>query len=109
MYVHHRPSDDSLRHAIQLTEQELEEMNYYFRIHDVADEGYHLIAAYHTTLQQHCNHLKALLRTEPKRYMTYDTIPARKRPIIAVKMNGGFWRSGRFYIHRLHSGQPETA
>ena len=104
VHIHHRPSDDSIRHAIKLTEQELEEMNYYFRIHDVADEGYNLIAVYHTRLQQHRNHLKALLMTDTKRYITYDTIPARERPAIAIKVKGGYWRSGRFHVHQPLNG-----
>lgn len=103
--IHQRPSDDSLRHILQRTEAEMEEMNYYFRVHDVTDEGYNQIAARHTVLQQHQDYLKALLATPARRYVTIDTIAAKDRPLIAVKTHGGYWRAGRFHVLQRLSGK----
>ena len=106
--VHQRPSDDSLRHLIQLTEDEMEEMNYYFHVHDVADEGYNQIAAHHTKLQQHLSYLRTLIKTPNIRYITYDTIAAKDRPLIAVKRKGGYWKAGRYYVAKNLSGKGIT-
>ena len=106
--VHQRPSDDSLRHAIQLMEKEMEEMNYYFRVHDVTDEGYNQIAAHHTKLQQQQNHLRTLMAIPNTRYITYDTIAAKDRSLIAVKTKGGYWKAGQFYINNKLSGRGIT-
>ena len=106
--VHQRPSDDSLRHAIQLIEKEMEEMNYYFRVHNVTDEGYNQIAAHHTKLQQHQNYLRTLMAMPNTRYITYDTIAAKDRPLIAVKTKGGYWKAGQFHINSKLSGKGIT-
>ncbi|MBQ8714379.1 MAG: glycosyl hydrolase family 25 [Prevotella sp.] len=106
--VHQRPSNDSIRHAIQLLEDEMEEMNYYFRVHDVTDEGYNQIAAHHTRLQQHQYFLKALMTTPTYRYITYDTIAAKNRPLIAVKTKGGYWKAGQYHISQKLSGRGIT-
>lgn len=103
--VHQRPSDDSLRHAIQLTDDEMEEMRYYLRVHNVADEGYNQIAAHYTKLQQRLRYLESLLYTDSTRYYTNDTIAARQRLLVAVKMNGGYWKAGHFHVHRLLEGR----
>ena len=106
--VHQRPSDDSLHHIIQRMEDEMEEMNYYFRVHDVADEGYNQIAARHTRLQQHKNYLKALIATPNTRYHTYDTIAAKDRPLIAVKTKEGYWKAGQYHVAQRLSGNGIT-
>lgn len=103
VYIHQRPTDDSLHHAIRLVDDELEEMNYYFRVHNVTDEGYNQIAAYHTQLQQHRRYLQALLQTERRRYVTYDTLQPHERPLVALKTSSGYWKAGLFYVgQKLH-------
>ncbi len=103
--VHLRPSDDSLIHALQLTKDEMEEMQYYLRSHQVADEGYNLIAAHHTKLYQRHQYLEALLLKDSTQYYTYDTIHARQRPMVAVKVKGGLWYAGHFHIQRELAGR----
>ena len=106
--IHQRPSDDSLRHAIQQTENEIVEMEYYFRVHKATDEGYNQIAAYHTRLQQHKSHLKALMSTPQTRYLSYDTIIAKDRPLVAVKTKGGFWKAGQYHVGEKLYGKGIT-
>ncbi|MBQ9229584.1 MAG: glycosyl hydrolase family 25 [Prevotella sp.] len=103
--LHHRPSDDSLHHAIQLTKDEIEEMHYYFRVHSATDEGYNQIASYHAELQQRLRYLQALLQTDSTSYLTYDTIPAQQRPLVAVKVSGGYWKAGQFHVKRPLQGK----
>ena len=105
VYIHQRPSDDSLRHAIQLTKDEMEEMHYYFRVHNATDEGYNQIADRYVQLQKRQRHLQGLLSTDTTRYYTYDTIKAAQRPLIAVKMKKGYWRGLRFHIGQPLSGK----
>ena len=106
--IHQRPSDDSLRHALLLANQEIEEIQYYLRNHDVADEGYNLIASHHTKLQQYRQYLKGLLKTNTVPYYTYDTIPARQRHLVAYKTEEGYWYAGHFYAHHSFTGRGIT-
>ena len=106
--IHQRPSDDSLRHALLLANQEIEEIQYYRRNHDVADEGYNLIASHHTKLQQYRQYLKGLLKTNFVSYYTYDTIPARQRHLVAYKTDEGYWYAGHFFTHYPFSGRGIT-
>ena len=108
VYIHQRPSDDSLCHALQLTNDEIEEMRYYLRNHDVADEGYNNIASYHTKLLQHHRFLETRLLKDSMYYLTYDTIPARQRSLVAVKTNGGYWHAGSFHIRQKLAGRGIT-
>lgn len=108
VHIHQRPSDDSLRHAIQQTEEEMAEMDYYFRVHHVADEGYNQIASYHTKLQQRLRNLRVLKGTSANQYVTYDTIPARNRSLVAIKGNGGYWKAGRYHARQRLSGKGIT-
>ena len=103
--LHHRPSDDSLHHAIQLTKDEIEEMNYYFRVHSATDEGYNQIASYYAELQQRLWYLQALLQSDSTTYLTYDTIHAQQRPLVAVKVKGGYWKAGQFHVKRHLRGK----
>ena len=105
VYVHQRPSDDSLRSAIQLADKEMDEMRYYFRSHHVADEGYNQIAAHHTRLSQRRAFHQALLTTDSHRYYSCDTIAAKDRPRIAVKTSGGYWQAGRFVVCQRLNGK----
>ena len=107
--IHQRPTDDSLHNSIRLIDAELEEMNYYFRVHNVTDEGYNQIAAYHTQLQQRCRQQQALLATERRRYITYDTLQPHERTLVAVKTNGGYWKAGHFHIGQKLQGRGIVA
>lgn len=102
--IHQRPTDDSLHNALRLIDDELEEMNYYFRVHSVTDEGYNQIATHHTKLKQRRHELQTLLRTDRRRYCTNDTLQPHERPLVAVKMGGGYWKAGLFHVGRPLSG-----
>lgn len=102
--VHQRPTDDSLHHAIQMADMEIEEIQYYLRNHDVADEGYNLIASHHTRLQRRRQYLSALLQKESKLLYTYDTIPAWRRQVVGVKLGKGYWYAGRYYVNHPFTG-----
>ena len=72
---------------------QLRELQYYLRTHNVTDEGYNLMAQYYTTL----THIaKNAYKGKKYPYTTTRYIPARKRLLPAVVMNGGYWKSGRF-------------
>lgn len=92
-------SADSIRRAQQSIEAELDEMEYYFKVHDVADEGYNQIARYKTTLLAK----KARLAKQTGQPQSPQTIriAAKERPLIAVKMPYGYWRAGRFHLTPL--------
>jgi len=106
--IHQRPCDDSLRHALQLTSAELDEMDYFLRSHQVEDEGYNLVAEYHTKLSQRRTNVEALLHTDSTPYTTRDTIPASQRPQVALKVQGGYWKAGHFHLRRPLSGKAIT-
>ena len=97
---------DSIRHAIALTEKEMDEMDYYLRLHNVTDEGYNLVAQYNTTLQQRMQQLKRqqavsqqLTAKTKKSKVVY--VSAKNRPMTAVKMQKGYWKAGRYHIGPL--------
>ena len=71
---------------------QMEELRYYFRNHNVTDEGYNLIANYYTLLSR-----RALLSRQPLKPVTRH-ISAKDRLLPAVCMNGGYWKAGRFYM-----------
>ncbi len=108
VYIHQRPNDDTLHHLTQQTEKEMEEMDYYFRIHNVADEGYNQIASYHTKLQLRLRYLKALEGAPTYKYLTYDTITASSRSVVAIKRNGGYWKGGQYHVHQKLFGKGIT-
>ena len=103
--TYQRPSDDSLNHAIQLAEEEMEEMRYYLRSHHVADEGYNQIAARHTYLLGYQHHLKTLLNKPYSTHFSNDTIKAYRRPFVALKTKGGYWYAGQYIVGRPLSGR----
>lgn len=92
-------SADSIQRALHNIEAELDEMEYYFKVHNVADEGYNLIARYKSTLLTK----KDRLAKQAKLPQTATTvrIAAKDRPLIAVKMPYGYWRAGRFHLTPL--------
>lgn len=106
--IHQRPNDDSLRHALQLISDELDEMDYFLRSHQVEDEGYNLVAEYNTKLSQRHSSLEALLHTDSIPYTTRDTIPASQRTQVALKVQGGYWKAGNFHLRRPLSGKAIT-
>lgn len=85
-------------------EAELDEMRYYLRVHNVADEGYQYVAQYHTQLLQKARMAKASRLTKDSKIsrVSRDTIPARLRPMVAVKAMGGYWKAGHFYLGKLN-------
>ena len=102
---------DSIQHAIALTEKEIDEMSYYLRLHNVMDDGYNLVAEYNTTLQQRLNRLKAITHhpspithhpSPNTHHPTPITIPAKNRPMTAVKTAHGYWKAGHYCIGPLN-------
>ena len=75
---------------------QMEELNYYFRNHHVTDEGYDLIARYHTLLSRRASYSGQTFKTTTRR------IKAKNRLLPAVSMYGGYWKAGHFLM-----GQPQ--
>ena len=96
---------DSIQHAIVLTEKEIDEMGYYLRLHNVMDDGYNLVAQYNSTLQQRLQLLKAkrqkLIATTHRTSPNTHRIPAKDRPMTAVKTGHGYWKAGHYYVGPL--------
>lgn len=89
-----------------LIRAQLKEIDYYLRIHNVTDEGYHLIARYGTTLQNNYNRIrKESLHTPQKDESVTRMIPAKSRRLTAVKLSYGYWKAGRFYRHWQLKGE----
>ena len=87
--------------ALKDVEQETEEMNYYLKVHNVTDEGYNLVAQYHTSLIAEHRQLQKQHRTSTLQHRTSTLVPAKDRPMIAVKTMGGYWRAGHFHLGLL--------
>lgn len=88
--------------AIDSTQQarlhaEMDEMRYYFKVHNVSDEGYHLVARYHEVLKQ-----KARSTNKPSKASYTVRIAAKDRPMPAVRIGGGYWKAGHFLVGSLH-------
>lgn len=100
--VRYQPAltSDELEQQLTLVEKEREEMRYYLRIHNVTDEGYNDVARYNEQLQQEYRLLTR--RTEHAHTVSRDTIPAKHRPLIAVKIWGGHWKAGHFTRSALY-------
>lgn len=92
--VYQRLQKDSQQVANQLRE-----MDYYLRTHNVTDEGYNLIAQYHTLLTR-------MAATAGQSGTTTKTvtvhIAAKDRLLPAVKIAGGYWKAGHFHLGRLN-------
>ena len=69
---------DSIQNAITLTEKEIDEMSYYLRLHNVMDDGYHLVAQYNTTLQRRLQQLKSRQNTLSSRTIQRKRIAAQQ-------------------------------
>ena len=98
-----RPSDDSLHHRLEQIRKEREAMDDYFAVHNVTDEGFDLIAQHDNQLQQEQIRLKSLLQTDStRRIVGRRFIPETKRPMIAVRIKGGYWKAGRYHFGPLN-------
>ena len=101
--IYQQPQKDSQQVASQLRE-----MDYYLRTHNVTDEGYNLIAQYHTLLtRMSANAVQsgnsgesgqsgAITKTVVVR------IAAKDRLLPAVKIAGGYWKAGHFHLGRVN-------
>ena len=100
--IYYQPSvtADSLESARQLTAQEIGEIEYYMRVHNVTDEGYNLVAEYYTQLQQEQKRL-ANRHPQDSKVTRRRRVKAADRPLTAVKMEGGYWRAGLFHTGPL--------
>jgi lysozyme len=109
---------DSLLRALQGLEAEKAEMGYYLRVHDIDDEGFHLVALYNDRLQQEYQKLqKSLRRLSASRIKSSSLnkrlsssrrpqrIAAKDRPLVAVRMGNGYWKAGQFHIGRIRQGK----
>ncbi len=72
---------------------QLKELDYYLRTHKVTDEGYNIIAKYHTELSRRAR----LAASKKKLPTTTRYIKAKDRILPAVRINGGYWKAGHFY------------
>ena len=84
---HHQPVDSVQLHELQ----------YYLRTHTVIDEGYNLIAQYHTFLRRQADLASraAPLKTTTRR------IAAKDRLLPAVITAGGYWKAGHYRRGRV--------
>lgn len=101
--IYQQPQKDSQQVASQLRE-----MDYYLRTHNVTDEGYNLIAQYHTLLtRMSANAVQsgnsgesgqsgAITKTVVVR------IAAKDRLLPAVKIAGGYWKAGHFHLGHVN-------
>jgi len=83
-------------------EAEMDEMRYYLKVHNVSDEGYQFVAQYHRQLLQKAKLASAARDTQKTIPTRRDTIAAKDRPMIAVKMSGGYWKAGHFLTGSLN-------
>jgi len=99
---HQTLSNDSIGYALSNIKNEMEEIQYYLRVHNVTDEGYNMVAQYNTLLTQKYFRLKGRLNHPDNRKADTCLIPARQRPLIAVRMAGGYWKAGHFRMGSLN-------
>ena len=98
--IYQRPQKDSQQIAAQL-----HEMDYYLRTHDVTDEGYNLIAGYHTLLTKMAQTAGESAISGQSGQITKTIvvrIAAKDRLLPAVKMAGGYWKTGHFRMGRVN-------
>ena len=100
-------STDSLTQSLKNTEAQLSEMKYYLKVHNVTDEGYNQVAHYNQTLLDRKDWLQRIFELSaanrlPSPSSQTITIPAKDRPLIAVKLSKGHWHAGHFTFTPLY-------
>ena len=100
-------STDSLTQSLKKTEAQLSEMKYYLKVHNVTDEGYNQVAHYNQTLLDRKDWLQRIFELSaanrlPSPSSQTITIPAKDRPLIAVKLSKGHWHAGHFTFTPLY-------
>ncbi len=99
-------STDSLQQALQYVEDEILEMDYYLRVHNVDDEGYNMVADYNTELRKEYKRLKQQYSKQGKKTAAqYVRIAAKDRQHIAVMHAGGYWQDGLFHVGPFFGGK----
>ena len=94
---------DSIANCLKKTEAQLSEMKYYLKVHNVTDEGYNQVARYNATLMDRKVRLAKLVNSTSHTSSPSQTItiPAKDRPLIAVKLSKGYWRAGHYHFTPL--------
>lgn len=93
--IRYRPARaDSL--TLQHISSQIEELQYYLRVHNVTDEGYNLIAQYYTGLLNRNNSQPVGQQSTTRR------IAAKDRLLPSVITAGGHWRAGQFRIGSIN-------
>ena len=100
-------STDSLTQSLKKTEAQLSEMKYYLKVHNVTDEGYNQVAHYNQTLLDRKDWLQRIFELSaanrlPSPSSQTITIPAKDRPLIAVKLSKGHWHARHFTFTPLY-------
>ena len=99
---------------VRSVEAEIAEMNYYLRTHQVDDDGFQLVGLYNTRLQREYQLLKSQQQQQSgqekhvrqaRRVLTTRHIAAKDRPLVAFCTSGSYWKGGRHYLGKLHSGK----
>ena len=105
--VYRQPVDpDTIAQHLRFVEDEISEMKYYLRIHNVTDDGYNLVAHYKSRLQQEYQQLLNQPQGDSLRtVVTTRRIAAKDRPMIAVRTKGGYWKAGHFYVRTPLQGK----
>lgn len=102
---HYEPAmtTDSLSHVMRQMDREMDEMNYYLRLHNVMDDGYNFVAQYNTMLEHRQRVMKQKFRQADSnglwhaRTVMTERVAAKDRPMTAVKTKDGYWKAGHYY------------
>lgn len=96
---------ENIEQEIERTKAKLDGMKFYFKVHNVTDNGYNQVAKYRTGLQEEMNRLTNLLNSKntvsKKKIISRTRISAKDRPLIAVRLPHGYWWAGHFHIGSL--------
>ena len=100
----YRLPNDSALQVLKQTEAQLAEMEFYLKTHNVTDNGYNQVARYNTLLLDRQAKLSRLSTDSASQKHSSDTItiPAKERPMIAVKLSKGYWRAGHYIFTPLY-------
>lgn len=82
-------------------EAAIDELQYFLRVHQVTDDGYNMVAQYATTLTRQAALCRKAASWPADSIWTVRTA-AKDRPMVAVKMQRGYWRAGHYHIRRLN-------